>query len=68
MNSSEDEMVIGYLTGLKTKVYNIPDIYKNCSAAFKHGWISGRDYVFKLPSDKCSVRIARANMILSVDK
>lgn len=65
-SEKEEQMVMGYWEGRKTCTYNMPEIFNNKSLAWKHGWVSGRDDAFGKPSDKASVRKARAEMILGV--
>jgi hypothetical protein len=63
--SKEDQMVQGYLEGLHTFTYDMPDKIKQKSLAYQHGWLSGRDDAFQLPREDASVLKARAEMILN---
>lgn len=64
VKSKLDEMVEGYLAGFKSGSYELPDCHKNKSAAFRHGWLNGRDDGMHHPRERAQVLKARANMIL----
>ena len=63
--SKEDQMVKGYLDGLRTLVYDMPELYKSKSAAYRHGWLCGRDDAFKNPRENAFVLKVRAEIILN---
>lgn len=63
--TKEDQMVQGYLDGLHTFVYDMPEVLHSKSAAYRHGWLSGRDDSFKLPREDAYVLKARAELILN---
>lgn len=58
-------MVCGYLAGYDSGSAELPECYKDKSAAFKHGWLNGRDDRLGQPHEKASVLRRRADMILS---
>lgn len=62
--TKEDQMVQGYLDGLHTFVYDMPEVLSTKPAAYKHGWLSGRDDAFKSPRENACVLKARAELIL----
>ncbi|MFB6649952.1 hypothetical protein ACFTQ9_21165 [Bacillus velezensis] len=63
--SIENEMVDGYMAGFSSGAMSLPDWHKGRSAAFKHGWLNGRDDRISKPRERYSVLRARADMILS---
>lgn len=63
--TKEDQMVKGYLDGLHTFTYDMPEVLKQKSLAYQHGWLSGRDDAFKSPRENAAVLKARAEIILN---
>ena len=59
---TESEMIQGYFDGMKSSRKELPDF--NFSAAYKHGWMNGRDDRMKKPRDRAEVLRRRAEMIL----
>lgn len=59
----DNDMVRGYLLGFKSGSRTLPTCYAHASAAFKHGWLNGRDDRTGKPRDRYSVLRARAEMI-----
>lgn len=60
-----DEMVEGYLAGLASQSIFFPECHEFKSAAFRHGWMNGRDDRVGLPRERASVLLRRAEMIES---
>lgn len=60
----EQEMMDGYMDGLNSGSQEIPDCHKNKSAAYRHGWLNGRDDRIHRPREKASVLRNRALMII----
>ena len=58
-----DRVVIGYMEGLSSEDLELPSRYKNSKAAFKHGWLNGRDDRIGRPRDSYDVLMARYKMI-----
>lgn len=58
-----DEMVRGYLAGLDSPSPELPDCLLRETAAFKHGWLNGRDDRIGKPREVCAVLRRRAGMI-----
>ena len=59
------DMVLGYWSGRDSRSLEIPQCYLSKSAAYKHGWLNGRDDRVGIPRDKASVLRCRADMILN---
>lgn len=55
--------VEGYLSGYNSSSMEFPDCYINKPAAFKHGWLNGRDDRIRCHRDKASVLLARYKLI-----
>lgn len=64
----ERDMMRGYLDGLDSSSQKLPDCHKNKSAAYRHGWLNGRDDRIHKPREKASVLRARAGMIIGDSK
>lgn len=60
----EQEMMAGYIDGLDSGSNELPDCHRFKSAAYRHGWLNGRDDRVHKPRDKASVLRARAGMII----
>jgi len=58
-----NDMVRGYFRGLSSCADTLPDCYQRESAAFKHGWMNGRDDRVGKPRERASVLRARAELI-----
>lgn len=58
----EREMVRGYIDG--SHAHGSAEPPSGCSAAYRHGWLNGRDDRKQKPRDRASVLRARADMIL----
>lgn len=56
-------MMDGYFAGLDSGSYELPECQKDKSAAFKHGWLNGRDDRLGKPRDRADVLRRRARMI-----
>lgn len=56
-------VVEGYLKGRNSESLELPECYKDYPAAFKHGWLNGRDDRIGRPRDKYSVLMARYKLI-----
>ena len=61
---ASDDMVRGYMAGLNSTSVELPACHANRSAAFRHGWISGRNDRHPELAERYDVRMRRANMIL----
>lgn len=57
-------MMAGYIDGLDSGSNELPDCHRFKSAAYRHGWLNGRDDRVHKPRDKASVLRARAGMII----
>lgn len=65
MTQVEQEMVEGYLSGLKDSNLGLPLLFKDKSVAFKHGWLNGRDdRVGKPRENDANVLRMRADIII----
>lgn len=64
MDASAD-MVRGYLAGYRSGAPDLPDCHCAKSAAFRHGWLNGRDDRLGRPREVASVLLARADLILA---
>ena len=62
--SRTDDMVTGYIAGLRSGAPDLPECYATCSPAFKHGWRNGRDDRIGTPREVARVLRNRADMIL----
>lgn len=62
--SAQDDMVKGYLAGRESAAADLPECHRDKSAAFRHGWISGRNDRMPWLAEKHDVRGRRANLIL----
>lgn len=56
-------VVEGYLAGRNSSSLELPECHLDKPAAFKHGWLNGRDDRIKCPRDKASVLRARYELI-----
>ena len=56
-------VVEGYMDGLSSTSIELPNRYKNAKAAFKHGWLNGRDDRIGKPRDSYGVLMARYKII-----
>ena len=56
-------MVNGYFAGLNSASSEPPQCHENQPAAFKHGWLNGRDDRVGNPRDRADVLRRRAQMI-----
>lgn len=56
-------VVEGYLAGRNSSSLDLPECHENKSAAFKHGWLNGRDDRVGVPRDKARVLMARYELI-----
>lgn len=63
--SIESDMVDGYLAGFCSGSQRLPACHEARSAAFKHGWLNGRDDRISKPRERYSVLRNRADMILN---
>lgn len=63
--SIQSEMVDGYLAGFGSVAQRLPACHESRSAAFKHGWLNGRDDRNSKPRERYSVLRNRADMILN---
>ncbi len=61
MNRAQDEMVEGYMDGLDA---SNPEPSTNRSAAYRHGFQSGRDDLTLKPSAPYKQRVAEADSII----
>lgn len=61
--TSQEDMVIGYLAGLASGSPILPVCHYSQSAAFKHGWLNGRDDRISKPHETADVLRRRAHMI-----
>lgn len=68
LSEKEREMMAGYMDGLDSGSSDLPDCHKNKSAAYRHGWLNGRDDRIHKPREKASVLRARAGMIIGDSK
>lgn len=64
----EREMMAGYMDRLDSGSKELPDCHKHKSAAYRHGWLNGRDDRIHKPREKASVLRARAGMIIGDSK
>lgn len=64
-NKKLDDMIMGYRAGLNSENNEMPSILKKESAAFKHGWLNGRDDRLNKPRDSAFVIGKRADIILN---
>ncbi len=64
----EREMMAGYMDGLDSGSSELPACHKHKSAAYRHGWLNGRDDRIHKPREKASVLRARAGMIIGDSK
>ena len=55
--------VQGYLAGYKSGSLELPPCHLDKPAAFKHGWLNGRDDRISKPRDRASVLRARYELI-----
>ena len=58
-----DDMLRGYLAGLKSGALELPDCHLRESVAYRHGWLNGRDDRLNCPRDRARVLLARADII-----
>ncbi len=58
-----NDMVRGYLCGFRSSSEMMPPCHAHESAAFKHGWLNGRDDRVQNPRERAAVLRARAEMI-----
>ena len=63
--SDLDEMVRGYMAGFCSGAMELPACHEKRSAAFRHGWLNGRDDRIGKPRAKADVLRRRAAMIES---
>jgi ribosome modulation factor len=56
-------VIEGYLAGRNSSSLDLPDCHKHKSAAWKHGWLNGRDDRIGVPREKASVLLARYELI-----
>lgn len=68
LTMKEQEMMAGYMDGLDAGSHEIPDCHRNKSAAYRHGWLNGRDDRIHKPREKASVLRNRASMIIGDSK
>lgn len=64
MDASAD-MVRGYMAGFNSDSLDLPNCHDFQSAAFRHGWLNGRDDRVGNPRERASVLRARAGLIVS---
>lgn len=57
------EMVDGYRAGMKSGSDELPECHKAKSAAFRHGWLNGRDDRLQHPRESADVLRRRAYVI-----
>ena len=58
-----DDLVGGYRKGFKSCTLELPDCYQNYPAAFKYGWLNGRDDRIGRPRASYKVLMARYKII-----
>lgn len=63
MTCDNDEMVRGYMAGLKSVHTEMTEWVKRQSVAYRHGWLNGRDDRIGNPRDFADVLRRRANII-----
>lgn len=60
-----DAMVSGYLAGLESNSDEFPECHAQMPAAWRHGWLNGRDDRIGRPRESADVLRRRAGMILN---
>jgi len=58
-------MVAGYMAGYASGSPELPECHISKSAAFRHGWLNGRDDRMHNPRERGSVLRSRADLILA---
>ncbi len=64
MIAAEEDMLDGYRDGFDDDRAELPESLSNRGAAYKHGWLNGRDDRVGKPRDVASVLRRRAYMAL----